>query len=421
MNFILKKIFILFTIFNYNFLFSKKIIIKNQFQPERFKNKDWLNEYAWFKINPLQDILEKKQNILYTKVISKLDFDAPEFVISPKFPHKGYFEELFILSIPQGVVQGEMGYVFINNQLPDEMARGDRFECLQNIPKIKGDNIQKVSGRVAVIAQHGADKRYANYYHWVCEVLGRLAMLEIAGIEYDWLYVAMPKRFMKETLKLWNIDFSKIIEPTDDYFCIQADELIVPSMVINTSVGHVHAGNFQHPVTLQYVREKLLQSTQLKNIDISKYPKRIFISRNDSYNSRKILNEDEIFELFTSKGFVRYELTKLSVLEQIMLFNNADIVVSEQGSGLSNIVFCKPKTKIIELHQAMIDNCFWWISYVFGLDYTPVRTLPVDIDYFADYRNRKFGYMMRACTYQTIIPLEPIKDVINKLKLENEN
>lgn len=398
-------------------VFAKKMMIRHEStsQLEVFRDKHWLNSHSWFKIVPLQEILQKNPKISYRKITDKLFFDAPEFAISPKFPHKGYFEKLFTLHIPHGRVQGERGYVFVGGKLSDEMARGDRFERLYGMPQISEKIVKKVSGRVAVIAQHGSDTLFANYYHWICEVLGRLAIFEIAGIEYDWLYVGHSKQFMKETLELWGIDFNKVIEPTDDNFCIEADELIVPSMVINTSCGHAHAGNFQHPVTLQYVREKLLKSAESKNIDTAKFCRKIFISRKDSYNSRKILNEDEIFELFAQKGFERYELSKMSVAEQIILFHNAEIVVSEQSSGLTNVIFCKPGTLVIEVFQALIDNCFWWLSHMFGLRYIPIKTLPVDVDYFADFRNKNFSLMFESFFKATNVPTDEIKKIIETL------
>ncbi|MBI2344844.1 glycosyltransferase family 61 protein [Candidatus Dependentiae bacterium] len=383
--------------------------------PERFRSKHWLNAHTWFKIHPLVEILADEPNITFLEVVPRIQFDYSNFEISLKFPNKGVFDELFMLFIPNGRVQGERGYVFIKEQLPDEMARGDRFECLQDIPKIKDVDVKKVTGRVAVIAQHGADKQFANYYHWMCEVLGRLAMLEIAGVEYDWLYVGASKKFMKETLELWGVDFSKIIEPKDSNFCIQADQLIVPSLVINTSCGHKHAGNFQHPVILQYVKTKLFEAVQKQNIDISRFSKRVFISRKDAYNSRKIVNEDEIFELFEKKGFRRYELSKMSVAEQIMLMHNAEIVASEQGSGLVNILYCKQGTKVIEIFQALIDNCFWLISQVMQLEYIPIKTLPVDADYFADWRDKNFTLLYKAFGAQIKVPLDNIKKVVESL------
>jgi capsular polysaccharide biosynthesis protein len=288
------------------------------------------------------------------------------------------------------------------------MVRGDRFETFR-APQIFPNNIKKVSGRVAVIAQLGSTKEHTNYYHWIFEVLGRLAMLEMAGVEYDWLYVGKAKRFMKETLELWGINPEKIIEPLSDNFAVQADEIIIPSMVINTSCGHAQAGSFQHPVTSKYVKEKLLEKVLAKNIDSSKFSRRVFVSRKDAFNAKRILNEDEIFALFQEKGFERYELAKLSVVDQIVLFHNAEVVVSEQSSGLTNILFCKPNTVVVEIFQLLIDNCFWWVTYMCDLKYVPIMTLPTDVDYFADHRNKSYAYMMKAFFSQVNVPLDEIQ------------
>src|SRR3990167_6065799 len=91
-------------------IYCKRVIVNKNTKIERFKDKQWLNENSWFKIVPLQEILQKNSQISYKKVVDKISFDYPEFSIASKFPHSGYFEELFILFIPQGRVQGECGY-----------------------------------------------------------------------------------------------------------------------------------------------------------------------------------------------------------------------------------------------------------------------------------------------------------------------
>jgi hypothetical protein len=400
-------------------IYTRRVVQKSGM--EVFKDKHWMNTNRWFKIVPLQEILYKNPQIKYTKIVDKLYFDYPEFVIAPIFPHKGYFEELFMLSIPSGRVQGECGHVFIDNKLSDQMARGDRFECLFHVPQIQEKDIQKVSGRVAVIAQHGAGIMWGNYYHSLFEVFGRLALLEMAGLEYDWLYVPLDKKYVREALKLWGVDKSKIIAPTDEKFCIEADELIVPSLVINTSCGHAHAGNFQHPVTSKYVKDKLLAGAQKENIDISKFSKKVFISRKDSPKGRQILNEDEIFELFEKKGFKRYEMCSMPVASQIMLFAQAEMVVSEQGSSLTNILFCKPNTVVVEIFQGLIDNCFWWVSHALGLQYIPIKTLPINGNYYATWRLTNMEYYFKNNVLRTNVPLGEIENFIKSFWKNNEN
>ena len=48
-------------------------------------------------------------------------------------------------------------------------------------------------------------------------------------------------------------------------------------------------------------------------------------------------------------GFSIHETGKMSFFEQIYLFNNAKVIVGAHGAAFTNLVFCKPKTKVIEI------------------------------------------------------------------------
>ncbi len=387
--------------FHFN-IYSKKLLKKNQ---------NAMNSYFSFQVRSLQDILEKNKEIQYIKLFDKWTFDAPQFSVAPMFPHKGHFEELFILFIPSGKVQGKFGSVLINNQMIKEFIWDQRYDLLSlDIPDKEYQNIQKISGKVAVITQFG----YNNYFHFLNEILGRLALLEMNHVGYDWLYVADEMPYAKELLQMWGVDSSKIISVKDSNMVIQADEIILPSLLSNTSAGHNHAGSFIHPLTMKYVREKLLKVAQEKNIDVSRFSKKIFISRKDAYAARRILNEDEIFELFKQKGFERYELAKMSIPEQTMLFAQADVVVGEQGSGFTNILFSKPGTKIYEIFQAMVDNCFWWQSQVLGLQYFPCLTIQVNADYFA-FCKYDMNFYQKAWQSRISIPIQLVQKIIQNL------
>lgn len=50
------------------------------------------------------------------------------------------------------------------------------------------------------------------------------------------------------------------------------------------------------------------------------------------------------------------QLDDLSLLEQIILFRNARIVIAQHGAALSNIIFCNPYTKIIEIINNRISS-----------------------------------------------------------------
>jgi capsular polysaccharide biosynthesis protein len=323
----------------------------------------------WFKIKPLKQILAENPSIECLKCFGKVSYEFPQFIV-PYVSNKGSFDECFILNIPNGKIQGFKGYSLIGESFIQEMIWAQGNHPLWDIQKISENEVIHFPGKVAVLNQPA----FYNYCHFVEEVLGRLALLEMHNIEYDWLYVSSDNFFMKQLLDLWGVDSEKIISPISDNFCIQADVVVMPSLLLNKDVGREQIGLQSHPYTLTYVVNKLVQKAREKNINTFQFSKKVFISRKDA-QLRKILNEDEVFALFEVKGFKRYELSKLSILEQILLFDNAEIIAGEHGAGFVNILFCKPQTMIIEIFQSLLDSGFWWIASVLNLNYQPISTV----------------------------------------------
>lgn len=344
--------------------------------------KTKVNKTHWFNFVPLVDILQKHSEISYTLAGEKVVFDYKPFPLSidhSKQPFKGYLLSTFILKIPHAVVQGMNGLILIDNKIIDEMV-------WRACPTAYGPELQasqgeknKALGKVAVITQPA----YGNYFHWTIEVLARLALLEKENIEYDYLYVPQTSKFMRDSLKMWGISEEKIIAPTSDDFAIQADEIILPSLVSNSNHGWTQFVNYIRPELVEYVKNKLLQNAQ--NSEYKNFSKKIFISRKDA-PFRKLINEDEIFHALEKYGFERYELSKLTVVEQIQLFTQAEIIVSPQGTGLANSIYCNQTTKIIELFQGLCDCTFWYIAQDFGLNYIPVQTINFEHNFLKAWR-----------------------------------
>jgi len=358
-------------------------------------------------IKPISIILKEYPQIEYLKILDSYRFNFFEF-FNEKYKTLGTFNECFMIAIPNGRAQGFFGNVLLGYDYIEEFLWAGNIDSLKNLVLVSEDKVIKIPGKVIVLAQSACD----SYCHFMHEILGRLALLEIQGVEYDYVYVPIFKQCMKEMLLLWGIDLGKVIAPIKNECCIQADTLIVPSLVLNSDIGFVNAGFRPHPQTSEYVKNKLLQGALKQNIDISKFSKKVFISRNDA-PQRKIINEDEIFERFEPYGFVRYQLSTLSVAEQILLMHNAEVVVGEHGAGLTNILFCKPDTLVIELFQKLIDNSNWWVANISQVNYVPVNCLNQDVSWAADWKKDIKKYW-NAWSAKTIVSLDRIDEIIKK-------
>ena len=64
------------------------------------------------------------------------------------------------------------------------------------------------------------------------------------------------------------------------------------------------------------------------------------------------------------------ELEELSLSAQIALFAGAEAVVAPHGAGLTNLIWCAPQTKVLEIFSPLYVNlCYWAIASVVDADY----------------------------------------------------
>jgi capsular polysaccharide biosynthesis protein len=307
----------------------------------------------------------------------------PEYA-QEKFPHQGLFQDMYILSVPNGTAHfcnyplwAINGLIFINDYFIKECQIKNISPFYLN--KIKTIEVQQsvhnytIPGSIAICSHIYPDC----YGHFMLDVLCQLALLEIFNIEYDYLCIPYHTKFMQEALNLWGIDQEKII-PLQFNLSVKADTIILPTSTTQIHDITVNA-NYTADFLIEYVSKKLLDGVMKKNIHLQTSSK-VFISRKDAHNKRFVPNEDDIFKLFENYGFERYELTKLSLAEQILLFHNAQEIVSFVGSGSLNIIFSQPKTKYIEITQTMLDATFFFLANIADIDYRFIdATNPEDI------------------------------------------
>lgn len=128
-------------------------------------------------IKSVAEILSLNKEITYTPCHTAMPFKHTPLPLADNHylhPYSGTFEETFILTIPQGAVYGRDGWILVDNHLIHELIWQNVLLSRDAVCQAEQRNPLKVSGRVAVIVQSG----YGYYYHWMIEVLGRLALLE---------------------------------------------------------------------------------------------------------------------------------------------------------------------------------------------------------------------------------------------------
>lgn len=187
-----------------------------------------------------------------------------------------------------------------------------------------------------------------NYWHWLFDVLPKFALLErtvnLEKIDH-FLLPNITKKFQKETLDILNIRNKKRLSSFYNRH-LSCEKLIVIDHPRLKKSPTFNRFNDAPRWSSNWLRKKFL-----KNIKPNKkLPKKFYIDRKDSENkNRIILNESKLVSILKRKKFKIINLSKLSFSHQIALFNNANTILGLHGAGFSNLVFCKPKAKIIEI------------------------------------------------------------------------
>lgn len=318
----------------------------------------------------LSQFLSLYPHVEQMKCSDRISVSVPQFPLyktleKKYFPSRVSFFPLSIIKIPKGMAYFDAtGYTFLNNCFIKEMQiKHLNFFNNQNACSVAMPSSGiKVPGTVAIVSH-----LYPYCYgHWIFDVLGQLALLEMHQIDYDYICIPYYKKFMKESLELWGIDSSKII-PLSLQTALCADTIVMTTPVTQTDEIILNA-NYNVDFILKYVQSKLLLNLSNSAVS-SQFCKKIFISRKDAGGKRVIPNEDEIFALFEEIGFKRYELSLLSFAQQIALFQQAEVVVNFVGSGATNLIFCKPGTMYLEITQKMVDATFFYVAAMFGIHY----------------------------------------------------
>ena len=288
--------------------------------------------------------------------------DKKHPLFDPASPYlHGQYPDTFVLCVPGGRVAGGKGTVITHDDkllydVSVDWSAGPRDATRHPLFKRKKlPRAERLPGASAVLATSES----AGFFHWMTDALPRLEILQRAGSipwnKIDHFLIGEGCRAIRESLRLLGIDDTKfVVTQRDTHFA--CDLLIVPSF-------HGAPGNVP-PWAIEFLRTQFLTSSPLP-----KSKRRLYVSRSRA-SGRKVANEEEILPILAGRGFVRIELEELSLSAQIALFSEAEAVVAPHGAGLTNLIWCAPHTRVLELFSPLYVNlCYWAIASVTQADY----------------------------------------------------
>lgn len=235
--------------------------------------------------------------------------------------------------------------------------------------------LKKIHGKVFNLAQGGSGN---NYFHFMFDILPRLYVLKsIINLKnIDYFYISEPKDWQINILKKYGIKKDKLLS-CNKFKHIQADEVLVLEHPWYFQ-GYIHREVKKIPAWIIYCHRKFFN----KFLKKKQKSKKIFLDRSTSiFKHCQIENLTTIKDLISKKNFSIISPETFSFERQIQIFHNSNIIIGAHGAAFTNIIFCKPKTKIIEIIPSDHPNkkCLT-ISNVLNLRYFRIKTSPDNSD-----------------------------------------
>jgi capsular polysaccharide biosynthesis protein len=192
-----------------------------------------------------------------------------------------------------------------------------------------------------------------NYYHSMLMGLARL-MVVPENYQAASAGILVPEGAVRQREALACLDLmpSLTVEEVGRTETLHVETLILPLSVCSDSAFHPCVADFFRAI-----------STNVAPVN-RPMPRRIYIDRSHA-TLRRLTNEPDLIAAMTAMGFVVVRPETMSLADQVRLFRGAETIVAPHGAALTNLGFCRPGTRVVEL--LMDAYCNWCFRNLAGL------------------------------------------------------
>lgn len=177
------------------------------------------------------------------------------------------------------------------------------------------------------------------YWHWWIDVISRVWSQKHRGSEMAFAFPPPTAPFQAETLALLGIQKDVItIKPGLHQFdAVSINAGITPG-----------SSRFPTPSAAEFAKWLRAEIGPGQTGDRSR---RLFVSRDDA-TTRRVANEKDLSRLFQERDIEVIRCGDLPLRKQLAAFSEASLVIGPHGSALTNLLFSRTGTKVIELFSS---------------------------------------------------------------------
>jgi capsular polysaccharide biosynthesis protein len=212
----------------------------------------------------------------------------------------------------------------------------------------------------------------ANYWHWMTESILRLWMIKDVCKS---MVLILPSHLTKIDFIISSL---KVFEFKEIYQIPPNKSLMIRNLCL-PQIKPV--SDSYDSLALTQIREIYLHNIE-KRSNVN-FGTRIYISRKKS-ERRKVVNEEQVEIVLREYGFVAVNNEDYNFNEQVNIYSGATHLVSIHGAGLTNMLFMKEGSSILELHKEITNStdwhsfAFWYLADALGFKYYHQLCKPAD-------------------------------------------
>ena len=276
---------------------------------------------------------------------------------------------VFVMQVRDGYFEADSGFAFDSRRrliMESVMKRTLLTELEKRFDQMDFDGAEPIESAREVFLV--SNQRRGNYCRWWLDLLSKYYLFERAGPLHrtDPLHMTFVGPHFDKAYQLSSLQSLGLLHNT-----------ITPRRPILRGTFYMTSGltfkggqnisaeiaGFRTFVSDRLSKRKRYEATR------ARLP-RIYISR-DKTTMRRVRNEPELVTFLERHGFAKVHLEDLDVLEQILLFEQAEFIVSPHGAGLTNILFCRPGTKLLEIFpdRGLHSSAFMRMATLLDISY----------------------------------------------------
>ena len=203
------------------------------------------------------------------------------------------------------------------------------------------------------------DNWSAGYYHWLADTLPRLFLVRQHLKDWTLLlpHYARALPFVEPSLAPFDVGRVRYAGEDEALACRR---VFVPT----------------HAAPPGHFREDVIRS--IRDVIVAAYgagsdpgADRLYISRSAA-RRRKVSNEPEVLDRVHRFGFRVFHPESCPFQEQVRVASGARYMVSSHGAGLTNMLFMRPGSHVLELRHEhdRVNNCYFTMASALGLHYS---------------------------------------------------